>query len=558
MSSENVVQELRLAHFLRGLSEADLSQLAAHLPSHEFQPGEILLNLGDPLEAVYLILNGEVELTTYDSRGESRLVNRLSAGGVAGLLEFFAWQSIQTRSTALTEVYALRWDRTALAEFLALQPEALAGLRLAARSQRLAFQLTLDWLSEGEVVVGLARKHPVMLFLAEIVPAILLLGGVALGLWAASAGGLFEALAVIAGIGGISYGIWQWVDWRNDYYVVTNRRIVRLEKIVALYDSRQETPLHQVLSVSVSTDAISRLLGFGDVVVRTYTGQIVFPAVALPRRLAALIEEQWRRQQLVQKVTDRQDVEKAVRQVLQPGLAPETPDTPSMDKGQDRPAPSDPERAPQLGLDHWGFQLRFESQGVVTYRKHWAVLLGHIGLPSLLILLVVGLVGARLGTLVSLGTSWTMVEYAGLSLIPLGLWWLYQYADWVNDIYQVTPTHIIDVYKRPLGRELRKVAPLENLLSTEVDRRGLIGILLNFGDVTANVGTEVLDFEGVFNPAAVQQDVVRAQEAFNARRREAERQQRQDEMVEWLSVYHEQVSGRDSEEKVPEEPDDYP
>ena len=85
MSSENVVQELRLAHFLRGLSEADLSQLAAHLPSHEFQPGEILLNLGDPLEAVYLILNGEVELTTYDSRGESRLVNRLSAGGVAGL-----------------------------------------------------------------------------------------------------------------------------------------------------------------------------------------------------------------------------------------------------------------------------------------------------------------------------------------------------------------------------------------------------------------------------------------------------------------------------------------
>ncbi len=274
--------------------------------------------------------------------------------------------------------------------------------------------------------------------------------------------------------------------------------------------------------------------------------------------LAAMIEEQWRRQQLLQKATDRQDVEKAVRQVLDPTPPQGSQDAPPIAEGGNVPTPSDPERAPQLGLDHWGFQLRFESQGVVTYRKHWAVLLEHIGFPSLLILLVVGLGGARLGGLVTFGTPRTVLELAGLSLIPLGLWWLYQYADWVNDIYQVTPTHIIDVYKRPLGRELRKVAPLENLLSTEVDRRGLIGILLNFGDVTANVGTEVLDFEGVFNPAAVQQDVVRAQEAFNARRREAERQLRQDEMVEWLSVYHEQVSGQDSEEKAPEDPDEYP
>jgi len=559
MSTENVVQGLRLAHFLRGLNEADLSQLAANLPLIDFQPGDILLNLGDPLDAVYLILDGDVELTTYDAHGDSRLLTRLSAGAVAGLLEFFGGQTIRTRATAVTDVHALRWDRKALTEFLSLQPQALASLRLAARSQRLAFHLDLDWLNDGEVVIGLARKHPVMLVPAELVPAILLAAGTTLGVWASSGGGgLFVVLGIMAGLAGIGYGVWQWIDWRNDYYVVTNRRIVRLEKIVALYDSRQETPLHQVLSVSVSTDAISRLLGYGDVVVRTYTGQIVFPAVGLPRMLAAMIEEQWRRHQLVQKATDRQDVEKAVRQVLSPAPATDAQPTPAVDDAAPEATPSDPEQAPQIGLDHWGFQLRFESQGVVTYRKHWAVLLEHIGLPSLLILLVVGLVGARFGGLISFGTTWAVLEYAGLSLIPLGLWWLYQYADWANDIYQVTPTHIIDVYKRPLGRELRKVAPLENLLSTEVDRRGLIGILLNFGDVTANVGTEVLDFEGVFNPAAVQQDVVRAQEAFNARRRETERQQRQDEMVEWLSVYHEQVSDQDTEKKVPRDSDDYP
>jgi hypothetical protein len=558
MSSEDVVQGLRLAHFLRGLSEAELVQLASLLTPANYEPGQILLNLGDPLDAAFLILDGEVELTAYDSNGDSRLLTRLSSGAVAGLLEFFAGRTIQVRVTAHSQVHALRWEREALTEFLAAHPGALASLKLAARSQQLAFHLNLDWLHEAEVVVGLARKHPVMLVLAEILPAILLATGIGLGIWASTTSSLFAILGGVLGLAGAGYAVWQWVDWQNDYYIVTNRRIVRLEKIVALYDSRQEAPLHQVLSVSVSTDAISRLLGYGDVVIRTYTGEIIFPHIGLPKRLAAMIEEQWRRQQIVQKASDRQDVEKAVRQVL--STEPAVPDSETEpdvpDQGEE--AATDPERAPQLGLDHWGFQLRFESEGVVTYRKHWAVLLQHIGLPSLLILAVFGLVGARLGSLAVFGTVQQTLEFSGLALIPLVLWWLYQYADWANDIYQVTPTHIIDVYKRPLGRELRKVAPLENLLSTEVDRRGLIGILLNFGDVTANVGTEVLDFEGVFNPGAVQQDVVRAQEAFNARRRQSERQQRQDEMVEWLSVYHEQVSGQDPEKKVPKDLDDYP
>jgi CRP-like cAMP-binding protein len=558
MSSETVAQGLRLAHFLRGLSDTDLSHLSARLPLASFHAGDILLNLGDPLEAVFLILTGDVELTAYDSHGDSRLLTRLSAGSIAGLLEFFAGKSIQVRATASTDVSALRWDRSDLAEFLSAHPHALASLRLAAASQRLAYHLNLDWLNEGEVVVGLARKHVVKLVVGEILPALVLTGGIGLGVWASTTGsGLLMALAGLVGLLGAAYAVWQWIDWQNDYYVVTNRRVVRLEKIVALYDSRQETPLHQVLSVSVSTDAISRLLGYGDVLIRTYTGQIVFPTVGLPKRLAAMIEEQWRRQQMVQKATDREDVERAVRDVLKPTPDAEAP-PPSEEASTDEPTPSDPEHAPQLGLDHWGFQLRFESQGVVTYRKHWAVLLGHIGLPSLLILLVVGLAGAGLGGLLDLRSPWTALQYAGLALIPLGLWWLYQYVDWANDIYQVTPTHIIDVYKRPLGRELRKVAPLENLLSTEVDRRGLIGILLNFGDVTANVGTEVLDFEGVFNPSAVQQDVVRAQEAFLAQRREADRKQRQDEMVEWLSVYHEQVSNPDNDEATPKDQDDYP
>src|SRR3989304_3646573 len=33
----------------------------------------------------------------------------------------------------------------------------------------------------------------------------------------------------------------------------------------------------------------------------------------------------------------------------------------------------------RIGLDRWTFQVRFEEKDVITYRKHWAILLGHIG-----------------------------------------------------------------------------------------------------------------------------------------------------------------------------------
>jgi hypothetical protein len=129
-----------------------------------------------------------------------------------------------------------------------------------------------------------------------------------------------------------------------------------------------------------------------------------------------------------------------------------------------------------------------------------------------------------------------------------GLWWLYRYVDWANDIYQITAEQIVDVYKKPLAREERKVAPLENILGTEVDRKGLLGIMLNYGDVIANVGTSQFTFDGVFDPVSVQQDIVQAQEAFLESRAERERKKRQREMVELLDIYHDKYTNSSQDE----------
>jgi hypothetical protein len=192
--------------------------------------------------------------------------------------------------------------------------------------------------------------------------------------------------------------------------------------------------------------------------------------------------------------------------------------------------------------------LRFEQSGVITYRKHWAVLLRFIGLPSISVLLVVGWLGAGLGGLVRITSFQADLILAIVLLLPAFGWWLYQFMDWANDIYQITAEQILDVYKKPLAREVRKIAPLENILGTRVQRKGIIGLLLNYGDVIAQVGTEEFRFEGVFDPSRVQQDIVRAQEALVEGRRELVRRQRREELADWFGVYHEESRPRQSEE----------
>jgi hypothetical protein len=205
------------------------------------------------------------------------------------------------------------------------------------------------------------------------------------------------------------------------------------------------------------------------------------------------------------------------------------------------------------GLFHSFFKVRYEEQDVITYRKHWAVLLREIAAPSILILITVILLAAGFASRVTFLPTATFITLVVLLQIVLVLWWWYRYVDWSNDIYQITPEQIVDVYKKPLSREVRKVAPLENVLSTEVDRKGVLGYFMNYGDVVTNIGTAMFVFEGVFDPVGVQQDIVHAQEALIQRQHEMERKQRQSEMVELLDIYHDEYS---NVKKFPESEED--
>ncbi len=525
--------------FLREVPAETIQVIAGALRREQIEPGAVIARQGAQASALVILLEGEAQATHRTREGSDRPLGMFTAGDVFGELGVVFEQAYSATLTAVAPCTVLFWEAKALRLALKGQEAAVTGLRFAAESRRLALSRRFSWLGEEENLRAVARKDINILLQALGLPVMLLVVGIAFLWWGLSdASGPIAWSGALATLLGLGYGLWKRIDWGNDYYIVTDRRAVWLEKVIGIYDSQREAPLQMVLSVSVNTDFLGRSLGYGDVVIRTYTGQLTFRNVHDPHSMAAVIEESWRRIRQEQQREDREIVVQALKERLA-GEEPEVEATPEQHLVQDEP--SGPSAS--IGLDHWTFQVRFEEGGVITYRKHWAVLLRAIALPSALVLTITGLLGATLGGLLELFTISTAIVGATLTLLPALGWWTYRYVDWANDIYQITADQIVDVYKKPLSREMRKVAPLENILSTNVQRRGLAGLVLNFGDVVAEVGTAKFTFEGVYQPNLVQQDIVRAQEALMESRQQLERHQRREELVEWFGAYHEETDG---------------
>jgi hypothetical protein len=136
------------------------------------------------------------------------------------------------------------------------------------------------------------------------------------------------------------------------------------------------------------------------------------------------------------------------------------------------------------------------------------------------------------------------------------LWWIYQYVDWSNDIFQVTEDQILDIDKTPLGREERKSAPLDNILTTESERRGFLKVLLNYGNVYITVGGAQLVFEDVFDPPSVQQDIDRRREARIERKKRSEANAERERVADWFAEYHRSVEELRSVEEPPAAPEE--
>jgi hypothetical protein len=561
ISTEARVAYLRRIHLFRDVPDEDLAVIAQKLKEEVVEEGRAVFEQGAEADRFYIVYQGRMRITQKSAKLVKVLAS-LVGGDYFGEEALFANRRRSATVTAAEKAFLFSLSRLEFNEIIKRYPKLKMAFEVSIASRRLARQTQFKWLWPDEVVYFVARKHEIVLvralsgpLFALVLPAALLIGFLVTRSLA------MISLAGLSLLGVMAWAVWNAIDWGNDYYIVTNQRAIWLEKVIGIYDSRQEAPLTTILSVGVETDMTGRLLDYGDVVVRTFVGRLPFSHVSHPYQAAHMIEEQWARTKHFASRAEKEAMHNVLRQKL--GLTMES--KPVEPAPVDRHAIAPGARRPPLWrmiATDW-FKLRMEDSGMITYRKHWFVLWNQVWQPSLLILLILGGMLTRLITLVQTPGERlfdftngfkmdTVLAALPFVLLPLIGWWIYQYIDWSNDIFQVTSDQIVDIDRKPFGTEERRAAPLENILSMEYKRLGLAGYLFNFGTVEISVGGTKLTFDDVLDPASVQADIDRRRAARIARKREAEANAERERMADWLVAYHENAKEFDEQQGPPE------
>lgn len=547
-----VLALLRACHIFKALTDEELEKVADRVEAYLYPENQTIYLQASEADAFYFVLTGRVSLLQRRGRDSEEQIREAQ--------DYFGEEALAVKpaarratASAQADSILLRLSREALEELRASFPVLEGPLKLVLSSYNLATTVRLDWLGPRETLHYIARRHWFFLILRFLPVAAV--GGLAVGISAylavvvapqAEFSLLLFGLLLLIGVG---WMIWTVVDWSNDYAVITNRRVVFLEKILLIYDSRQEVPLDAILADDLSTSYIGRIIGYGTVIIRTYTGQVVLSRLAKPELVIQLLKSLRERTKVIQKRERRETIDRTIRQRL--GYLPLEPVQP--------PPPSEAKPSRLSRLQQWLAELlllRVEHGGVVTYRTHWFILIKKTWLPVLLlfglfILLLLDVVGvialpSALGLLMILGVG-----------PAIFLWWLYQLVDWRNDRYLITPDMIVDVYRKPLGEEERKSAPLRNILSIDYQRKGLIGLLLNFGTVYIRVGDSTLTFDNVLNPAEVQRELFQRFVEYKQREEQKAEQTQRETLAEWIELYHRTVQEGNPPQNTEEEPPDF-
>ena len=526
-------------HLFRGLNEEQLAFAAGCFETRKVGAEDMLFEQGEEAGAFYIVTGGRLKVTRKVKGGqEEEMLGVLDEGDFLGLDVFQENCPYQVTAQAVTEVGLLVLDIPHARELFDELPNLAPRFRMMIESHNLQMKVPLNWVSPEEYVHFISGNHVVFLW-AKLLPwlglALLMLIPI-LSLINIPYMTVFVLLFGLVFLAAVLMMVWHYVDWANDYHVITGRRVIFQEKVVLLYESRQESPLEQIQSISVETTQLGRILNYGNLVIRTFSGTMIFRGVHRPQDIMALIQEMQKRTQSSLRQAELRQIEETLKQRI--GLVPPKPPAP--------PKPAGPKLNPRtVKIQKFMadlFHLRYEIGDTIQYRTHWWILVKNIWFQTLVVLAITGL------------QIWLLLESAlgkmnGFPVLAMGLglclvwlvaflFWLYQYIDWHNDIYLITSDQVVDINRKPLGNEQKKVAQTKNILSVEYKRIGVLGLLLNFGTVFIRVGETVFTFDDVYNPSEVQRELFHRLSQRNLKERQAQGEAERQRMAEWIAAYH--------------------
>lgn len=142
---------LRSVPLFRGLGPEEIAPFAEAATEVTFAPGEVLLVSGEPANALYYVVTGEITARVLDSNRMPVMVSVIAPGHMAGWSALIPPHVATATLTALTELRTIRLDGARLAELCELHPRlglvimrnlgSVISERLASTRSRLATAL---------------------------------------------------------------------------------------------------------------------------------------------------------------------------------------------------------------------------------------------------------------------------------------------------------------------------------------------------------------------------------------------------------------------------------
>lgn len=538
-----------------GLSQEHWRDLAGYTGWEHVPRGFAVTIQGDQSDALYILWDGEAVVQATDDQGRERPSQVVSPhhtyGDGALLVKERSDATVRavkgpSRSGALVD--GSDWlvlHRADLLYMIEANPALWAKTRLRTELTRAPERRKHKWQEEEETELYFDRRHWIVL-VRWLAPLLLMLGAAALLLWIElSEGGPPNRLLVVAAAGAaavaalmIPLAVWNYLD---DYYAITDRRVVHRQRVLLVYDTQTEAPMRSIQDTTVDRDLLGNLLNYGNLLIQTAAeqGSIWFNTVPEPDRVQSIISEQIRRQGAGLQAVRVESLRQAIIKDLKLRLYAFRP-------AQVLPA------ALTVPKEGWLERLRRRrprrlrsaaQPGQTVYRKHWIFLLRRTILPLLALAISTWIALAAWSGAVPSAES-TLALRCGIWLLPLVSAFLvwYQYENWHNDEYILTDSHIVDVEASPFRlSETRRQADWDKVQNVNYQMKGLVARVLNYGTVIIQTAAAVgkFDFVNVGNPRKVQQEIFRRLENHRSRRDDELVRRQQEQFRVALRTYDE-------------------
>ena len=562
---------LRAVPLFASLKDDDLAYIGSIIGQTVYPANEAIITQGEQGETFYMVASGQVRVVRQDESGVRAVIRLLGQGQYFGEASLLYGEPRNATVETLVPTTLLYIEQDEFHRMVEKLPNVRKQLEATAgRRSRVLGLDRFDWQLPDETIMWRAQRNVIPLFfeslgyllfwhvLAAALAVVSLIGIPRLGSLPAGWQWLLRFMAFL-----IVSLVWVWYvfDWTNDYLVLTNRRIVHVERFGILREMRKEVPIRAVQNVELNSGWPTALLGLADITIKTLGGVLTFTHIAEAEHLQSRILDQRALDQQAVRREDREDIRQSLIKVLKPeslAVPPPPPPTPDALAALPKPKPKKLARPPIAERLYTLRQMRVEKGEEITWRKHWLILLRRLSGPIMAVL-----AGVVLSLMMWLSPNFlerlsflrSAVWAPLLAILVALVWGWWEFLVWGGDIYTLTANRIVDIERLPLGlREKRRESSLDRIQDIDVSVPNLLARLFAMGDVYIKTGAAGSDltFQSVANPYDVQRDIFH--KLANLRRVEerAHRQQSMEEIARWLVVYNE-LTTRPVQPEVEEE-----